>query len=49
MPKFFVKTNQIKENTIEIVGEDVKHILQVLRAKKGEEIHLCNRDRKSVV
>ena len=44
MPKFFVKTNQIKENTIEIIGEDVKHILQVLRAKKGEEIHLCNSD-----
>ena len=42
MPKFFVKTNQIKENTIEIVGEDVKHILQVLRAKKGEKLNLCD-------
>ena len=45
MPKFFVKTNQIKENTIEIIGEDVKHILQVLRAKIGEEINLCDSDR----
>lgn len=42
MPKFFVKTNQIKESTIEIIGEDVKHILQVLRAKKGEELKLCD-------
>ena len=26
MPKFFVKTNQIKENKIHIIGQDVKHI-----------------------
>ena len=24
MPKFFVKTNQIEENKIKIIGEDVK-------------------------
>ena len=29
MPKFFVKTNQIEENKIKIIGEDVKHINQV--------------------
>ena len=44
MPKFFVKTNQIEENKIKIIGEDVKHINQVLRAKIGEELTLCNLD-----
>ncbi len=33
MPKFFVKSNQISNNQIQILGEDVKHITQVLRAK----------------
>ena len=44
MPKFFVKTNQIEENKIKIIGEDVKHINQVLRAKIGEELTICNLD-----
>ena len=44
MPKFFVKTNQIEENRIKIIGEDVKHINQVLRAKIGEELTICNLD-----
>lgn len=42
MPKFFIKTNQIKDDKIQIVGEDVKHIKQVLRAKEGEKITVCN-------
>lgn len=44
MPKFFVTTNQINNNQIEIIGEDVKHITQVLRAKKGEQLIICNID-----
>ncbi len=44
MPKFFVKTNQISNNKIQILGEDVKHITQVLRAKKGEKLNICNVD-----
>ena len=44
MPKFFVKTSQINNNKIQIVGEDVKHILQVLRVKKGENLNICNVD-----
>ena len=44
MPKFFVKTNQINENKIKIIGEDVKHITQVLRSKVGEKLILCNID-----
>ncbi len=42
MPKFFVKTNQINNNEIKIVGEDVKHITQVLRAKNNEELTICD-------
>lgn len=34
MPKFFVKNEQIKDNEITILGEDVKHIANVLRLKK---------------
>ena len=44
MPKFFVKTNQISNNKIQVLGEDVKHITQVLRAKKGEKLNICNVD-----
>lgn len=34
MPKFFVSDNQIKnDNIIEIIGEDVNHISNVLRLK----------------
>ena len=26
MPRFFVRNEQVKEKTIEILGEDIKHI-----------------------
>lgn len=42
MPKFFVENNQIDNNIIEVIGEDVNHIKNVLRAKKGDEIEICN-------
>ena len=29
MPKFFVNNKQIKNNKIEIIGEDIKHIKKV--------------------
>lgn len=44
MPKFFVKTNQINNNKIQILGEDVKHIAQVLRLKKDDDLNICNID-----
>ena len=46
MPKFFVKANQIENNEIKIIGEDVKHIGQVLRAKEGEKVTICNIDER---
>ena len=46
MPKFFVKNEQKKDNEITILGEDVKHIANVLRLKKEDEIQICNFDTK---
>lgn len=46
MPRFFVKNEQIKEKTIEIIGEDIKHIKNVLRKQKGDNIEICNQDTK---
>lgn len=44
MPRFFVKQKQQKEKNIEIEGQDVKHIRNVLRKKEGEEIEICNQE-----
>lgn len=44
MPKFFVKNNQVNENTINIIGTDVNHIKNVLRLKIDDEIKICNVD-----
>jgi len=44
MPKFFIKNNQIIENKINLIGEDVKHIANVLRMKINDEIEICNMD-----
>jgi len=42
MPRFFVKTDQIKEKEIIIIGEDVKHIKNVLRKQIGDKLEICN-------
>lgn len=44
MYKFFVKNNQINDNIIEIIGEDVNHIKNVLRLKVDEKIHVCEHE-----
>lgn len=44
MSKFFVKTEQINNNDIVIIGDDVNHIINVLRMKKTDEIQICNQD-----
>jgi len=44
MPKFFVKNNQIENNTIQILGTDVNHIKNVLRLKENDEIEICDSD-----
>lgn len=42
MPKFFVAEEQINNNKIEINGQDVKHIKNVLRKKIGDKLTICN-------
>ena len=42
MPKFFVKSNQIKDNKVIITGEDVNHIKNVLRLNVDDNIQVCN-------
>lgn len=46
MQRFFVQENQIdiQQKTIEIIGEDVNHIKNVLRCKIGEQIEVCSRE-----
>lgn len=42
MPKFFVKQEQVNDGKIVIENQDVKHIRNVLRAKVGEKLEICN-------
>ena len=44
MPRFFVKTEQIEEKMITIIGEDVKHIKNVLRKQTGDNLEICNQE-----
>ena len=44
MYKFFVEDKQINENKVNIVGEDVNHIKNVLRLENEEEICVCNKE-----
>lgn len=44
MYKFFVKDEQINNNKINITGEDVNHIKNVLRLTIGENICVCNKE-----
>ncbi len=42
MYKFFVTTNQINDNIVEIEGEDVNHIKNVLRLGIDEKMDVCD-------
>lgn len=44
MPKYFIKNEQIEQNRINIVGQDVNHVKNVLRMKIGDKLELCNCD-----
>lgn len=46
MRKFFVESNQIENSKIEIIGEDVNHIKNVLRLQVGEKIKICDKTNK---
>lgn len=42
MNRFFVDKENIKDNMVEINGDDVKHIKNVLRLKDGDCISICD-------
>ncbi len=42
MPKFFIKKDDIKNNTIKITGQDATHISKVLRHTAGDTLTLCD-------
>lgn len=44
MAKFFVKEEQIQQDQVKIQGEDVNHIVNVLRLKKKDDIIINNTD-----
>ncbi|HAW60227.1 MAG TPA: 16S rRNA methyltransferase [Actinobacteria bacterium] len=41
-PRFFVSPDHIAEGKVEIIGEDVRHIKDVLRLKVGDVITVCD-------
>jgi 16S rRNA (uracil1498-N3)-methyltransferase len=41
-PRFFISPDQVSGPRITITGEDVRHIVTVLRMKIGEELLLCD-------
>ncbi|MBU5427125.1 16S rRNA (uracil(1498)-N(3))-methyltransferase [Tissierella pigra] len=42
MHRFFVEKEQIQNDTIEIIGTDIKHIKDVLRIKASEKIEIAS-------
>jgi len=41
-PYFFVSMENISGNQIEVPGDDLKHLLQVLRAKPGDKVEISD-------
>ncbi len=46
MPRFFVRSTQIVQNTVTVTGEDARHISRSLRMAPGEEITVCDESGK---
>ena len=44
MSIFYVKNEQIDEDKAIILGEDVKHIRDVLRYKISDELNICDEE-----
>ncbi len=42
MNRFFIDKNLIANGTFHIVGEDLHHMVNVLRLKKGDPVELCD-------
>lgn len=46
MYNFFVDERQINDNTVEIVGDDFKHISKVLRMSVNEKFSVCTKQKE---
>ena len=42
MPRFFINSDDINETGIVLTGENMHHLVNVLRNKKGDEITVCD-------
>ena len=49
MFQFFVDADRIGKDTISIIGEDVKHIKNVLRMKPGTQVRISNMEDKDYI
>jgi len=47
MQRYFIKSDQLVDNQITIVGDDVHHIRDVMRANVGEHLILCTCGKKT--
>lgn len=45
MPRFFVRSNQIQDGIVSIMGDDAHHISRSLRMATGEHITVCDMQR----
>lgn len=45
MPRFFVRSSQIENGTVTILGDDAHHISRSLRMARGEEITVSDMQR----
>jgi 16S rRNA (uracil1498-N3)-methyltransferase len=44
MQRYFIRNNQISNNTIIILDNDVHHIKNVMRMKEGSQVYVCDED-----
>ena len=42
MPRFFIKSEQINDDTVRLIGEDAHHAARSLRMAVGDELTLCD-------
>jgi len=49
MHRFFADSSQIGTDTIELFGDDVKHISRVLRLKEGDTISVCDKNKTDYI
>ena len=43
MPKFFVDENAISESMVELTGENMHHLVKVLRSNIGDALTICDK------